>query len=272
MKKFKDFIKNIPKELPVLSWAGHESLRGKIKKKISIYLGLVTKPLRKNVVKEGYYKPEYNKEYHDHPDIKVNNLTADHLESIKHYSATGGTKENGHRSSYVMNNYLRQKSGDKTLPPIVGHEPSKIENGIRQLSDAFTPENTNKQKTILHGGIPDYIGKALKAAGHGSQHHLAGFTSATSEPTTALQFARQYSRKSPSVKSHYHIMEYHAEPGTALSVAPYSSYDENESIFKHGVKITYHGEKTKKDQFGNTIHTHVVTVHNEHKPLEEYGQ
>jgi hypothetical protein len=275
MKNFKDFVKDISdkKKESWLSWDGHHELRDMVKKKIPFLSWPGHETVRQKDIKEGYYKPEYDKEYHDHPDIKANNLTADHLEAIQHYTSTGGMKENGHRSSFTMNTHLRKKSGDTTVKPIVGHDPEKIENGIKQLSAAFTPENTNKTKTTLYSGIPSHIGETLKKAGHGSQHHIPGFTSTSSDPTTAIQFSRQYANKGdPKKKRHYHMIEYHAEPGTALSVAPFSNYDENESILHHGSKITYHGEKTHKDVMGNTIHTHVVTVHNEHKPLEEYGQ
>lgn len=279
MKKFKDLVASLStsrlsKKIPVLSWPGHETLRDKIKK-IPILSWPGHETLRgKKPIKEGYYQPEYDKEYHDHPDIRGTGLTPDHLDAIKHYTSTGGRNtENGHRASYVMNGHLRRREGaTDSQSNVEGHEPSKIENGIKQFSSVFTPENTNKTKTVLYGGIPAHIGKALKSAGRGSQHHLPGFTSTTSEPATAFQFARQYNRKTPTGKSHHHMIEYHAEPGTALSVAPFSSYDENESILHHGAKITYHGEKVHKDDYGNTIHTHVVTVHNEHKPLEDYGK
>jgi hypothetical protein len=246
MIKFKDFIKK--KKLNVISWVGHHEI--------------------KKSIKENFFGKDYDKEFHDHPDVTPNGLTHSHITAINNFTSAGSYSKTGHSSSRNINGYLRNKEGSKdNESAIFGHTKEDVHAAVKNLSSAFTPQNTNRKEIVVHSGVPEHIGKTLKQSGEGSQHHIAGFTSTSSSSEVAHNFARNYGGKE------HHVIEYHVKPGAGLSVAQHSSIpDENEVILHHGAKITYHGSTASKNEKGIVTHVHKVTVHNEHKPLEEYGE
>jgi hypothetical protein len=264
MKGFKEFIK---KKLPVLSWVGHHELRNNTS------------------IKEGSnpYSTQIYDKIHDHPDYAPQALTQSHKDAIKDYTSTPSKDPFGHGSSHNINGHLRYLEGhpdpkpdpydapeDKVTHGVKHHNPETVRKSIRKLSSAFTPENTNKKPITLHGGIPQHIGMTLAASGIGSQHHLAGFTSTSTDKSVANDFAETYANKDHHERS-VHIIEYNAEPGTALSAVHHTEFaGENEMILHHGAKITYNGTSIRENGIGVRTHTHYVTVHNEHKPMEEY--
>jgi hypothetical protein len=276
MKKFKDFIKNIKEnneKLNVLSWDGHEFIRDKIKNKPNVlswdgheFIRDKIKPIKES---QALSDDDYDHEFHDHPDIKANHLSDDQKAHIKNYSFMPTGSSLGHSSSKNINGYLRNKEGDKDSK-ILHHKKEDVHAAVKNLSSCFTPENTNKREIVVHSGVPEHIGKTLKQSGKGSQHHIAGFTSTSSTREVALNvFAKQYDIP----KKEHHIIKYRVEPGAGLSIAPHSKFPgEDEVLLHHGAKITYHGTISKKQPDGSIVHEHHATVHNEHKPLEHYGE
>jgi len=218
----------------------------------------------------------YNSAFHDHPDIAPKELSADHIEALKHYCSMSGVSSSGN-----INALLRNKEGDKSQSIIGGHTPENVLESVKRLSSVFTPNNTNRKQVKVWGGIPSYIGHKLTESGEGSQHYLPGFTSASSSKHVAADFADEYNSKlskdHPDKNKLLHLCEYSVHPGSAVSPAAHSPFGENEVIIKHGSKVTYRGSKDIKIPHPSnpnkkiTARVHSVTVHSEHKPLEEYG-
>lgn len=169
MKRFKEFNKK-PKNL---SWEGHEFYRGSVTESF-----------------EGWGSGSYSRE-HDHPDIKPQNLTHDHIQAIEGYtSADHQSPVNGHRASIPINNELAHAAGE---PDAVRshHPPKKVQQAIRDLASAFTPENTNKTTFKSRAGIPQSIGLTLQAAGIGSRHIMTRFVSSSTSPKVSRGFSNK---------------------------------------------------------------------------------
>lgn len=259
MKGFKEF--NRKKSLPVLSW-DQEGIRDTVRKKGSISES--SNPYTSH--------NDYDKKFHDHRDVKPKALTADHIASITGYTGTPSRVSDGHRSSSNINNLLRNMSGDKSVG-IEHHDADKVLESAKKLSSTFTPENTNRKPVLIHAGIPDHIGKMLIKS-TSKEHHIAGFLSASSDRNIANQFADSYHIESSNPNNTYatHTLSLHAEPGSVLSVAKHSRFqDENEALVHHGARISKHSYTTEPNEFGGTHYNHVVTLHADHKPLHEYG-
>jgi hypothetical protein len=300
MKTFLSFLNESPLSFPssfgevrgntrpkVLSWDGsHSSIRGNIKKgkkKVN-----ETVKIRKGGDDEEWYgRPEpeshsamstnaiaksstYNGGFHDHADIKPLGLSGSHISAIHKYSSMPGyDMEHGHSSSHNMNGYLRNRMGDKKVGIAFNHTEDNVKKSISKLSDAFTPENTNKSKVTTYGGVPEHIGKKLMKSGSGARHVIPGFTSTTTSKITAKSYGdNHHTGDRPT-----HIIKYHLEPGVGMSVVNHSPYSENEVLLNHGASLTYHKTTTHNDSISDhKVHVHHVTVHNEYKPLDSYGK
>lgn len=214
----------------------------------------------------------YNGAIHDHPDVRPQNLEHHEKVAIGHYCSTPSDSNNGHSSSANMNGYLRNRLGDKksgiAFQKSYGHTEDKVKDSIKKLSAAFRPENTNRKRINTYGGVPRHIGEALENSKPRSKHTLAGFTSTSTSKRTAYNFGSQDISKGQTS----HIIKYSVSPGAGLSVVHHSTYAENEVTLHHGAHITYKKTTHHKDEWGNPVHVHHVTVHNTHKPLEEYGE
>lgn len=274
MISFKDFLKKVKfvpgwnsshkeQRIPFLpSWNSSHKEQRKDDLKENFFHDMAHEDAKPKRNKMGSY---YDSNFHDHPDVEPKKLTAEHKTAIKHYSQTSSYHNNGHASSQNMNNYLRNRAGDKSVK-IQSHHASKVDESVRKLSKAFTPENTNRKEVQTFGAVPEHVGNHLKKSGKGSRHSLPGFTSTSSARSIADSFASQYGGKK-------HIIHYHIKPGAGLSVAKHSKFDEDEVLLHHGAHIEYHGTKTHKDpDTGDTVHVHHVTVHPTHTPLEHYGE
>lgn len=222
----------------------------------------------------------------NHPDYKPQGLTQSHKDAIKDYTSTPSRDPYGHGSSANMNGHLGYLEGhddpqtDYSKPPplhpitqgIKHHHTETVRKSIRKLSSAFTPENTNKKTITLHGGIPKHIGMKLAASEKGSQFHLAGFTSTSEGEGIARSYAEKYAIQDGHQRTK-HKIQYEAEPGTALNVVGNTDFPtEREMILHHGAKVTYNGTDKRVNGAGETEYTHHLTVHNEHKPMEEYAR
>lgn len=264
MKSFKEF--NRKKNLPVLSWAGHESVRGKYSQIDEILVNT----------------DDYDKKFHDHPNVTPRNLTVAHLHAIGNYAmAKSRDVDDGHGSSSNVNNYLRNKEGAKDVG-FIHHSEADVLKSVKTLSSAFTKENTNRDTITTHGGVPKHIGDMLMNRSRsgafdtknvGKQYNLPGFTSTSSKKHTAKYFAESYSRAGGHV-GEKHMVEYTIHPGSGLSIAKHSEFPENEVLLHHGAKVTYNGTTQSDDpRDGALVLTHSLTVHGpeHHKPLSEYG-
>jgi hypothetical protein len=285
MKSFKDFILEKKKSWLDSSLSFNSSFREVIKNKRDLKESFDDIEHRNWLddnqtpfTAENKHRVGYNHFFHDHPDVEPKELEKHHIDAIEHYCTSKSNGPNGHRSSGNMNAVLRNMSGDKNQRILGPHIFDEVKRSIKALSSAFTPNNTNRKEITTYGAVPHHIGRRLIESGKNSEHHLAGFTSTSSDKETAMHFANEYAsdRNTPDDEP-YHIVKYHIKPGVGLSAAKHSSYDENEVILHHGAKITYHGPEYIVHQRSNRAHPrqiiiHHVTVHPEHKSLEEYGQ
>lgn len=284
MKSFKSFIQEKKKSWLNSPLSFNSSFREVIKNKRALkesFDGVEAKnwlsDQPEQFTAENRYRVNYNHVFHDHPDVESKELEQHHIDAINHYCTSKSDGPNGHQSSGNMNAVLRNMSGDKTQRIRGPHLFDEIKRSIKTLSSAFTPNNTNRKEITTYGAVPYHIGRKLIESGKDSEHHLAGFTSTSSDKQIAMLFANEYSsdHNTPDDEP-YHIIKYHIKPGAGLSAAKHSSYDENEVILHHGAKITYHGPEYIIHQRSNLNHprhiiVHHVTVHPEHKLLEEYG-
>lgn len=273
MKSFKEFSKDV---LPILSWGGHESIRDKVKKVLPMLSWggheTIRDKLKPENVKESFegwgHGGNYDSSFHNHPDIKTQALTSDHLRSIVDYTAISSSdQEHGHRSSHNMNNLLRNMGGDKTVG-VKHHDATKVLDAVKELSSAFTPENTNRKEVRVHCGIPEHIGKSLL---RGVNHHIAGFLSTSSDHKVARDFAATYARENNNPDTH--VLTLKAQPGSIMSIAPQSQYQrENEALAHHGARISGVKSTTQPNSYGGTQYNYEATLHADHKPLHEYGE
>jgi hypothetical protein len=293
MIKFSDFVKNDPKESylnydgsfaairnnkkeSILSWpSSHAEIRsGNKHSKKSIKESIVPPPTddvlqhtHKIITTDGYRSFD---EIHDHPDIRPQKLSQEHLDSIKDYSQTKSEDPDGDGSSKNLNGYLRNRlSNDPKTPHKVTHQhPEDVEFRAKQLMSAFTPENTNRKPVQVFSGIPPSIGNKLRQSSVGAKHLLAGFTSTSTSRETARGFGVDHARAEDENIEHPHIMVCHVEPGAGLSIAKHSTFSENEILLHPGAHVTYRGSEFNHEG----IHLHHVTIHNTHKPLDEYPE
>lgn len=220
---------------------------------------------------------QYNAGIHGHEDYHSRKLTSEERRSVLSYTSAKAHSMNGHAASQNMNGMLRNMSGDKKSA-VLGQDPNDVKDSIKKLSSAFRPETTNRKPVTTWGGVPAHIGEQLMNSGQGSQHHIPGFTSTSTSKSVAYKFAFGYNlRKAKTSNDPVHIIQYHLKPGTGLSAAEHSPYDENEFILHHGAKIEYHGSEnvTHQENDGDgQMHLiiHHVTVHPEHKSFHEYGE
>lgn len=222
----------------------------------------------------------YHPSIHDHPHVKPQELEPEHERALRNYTSTGSKDENdGHSSSANINGYLRNRSGDKKSG-ILGHRESDVHKAVLTLSSAFTENNTNRKSIKTWGAVPAHIGQQLMKSKPGSQHHFAGFTSTSTDQNIARGFSSAYLSKerkdNPDAPKERHVVRYHLQPGTGISAVHHSQFSENEVVLHHGAKLTYHGSEKFEGKDGSdddvTTHVHHVTVHPEHKKLEEYGE
>lgn len=218
-------------------------------------------------VKSGFDGETYNEKsgiyashIHDHPHVKPKKFEKHHLESINEYSNDG---------SGDINEHLRHGAGDKSA--YSGMQRARYAHKhITNLSSAFTKENTNRKEIHTYSGVPAHIGKALHNSKKGSHHHIAGFTSTSTNKSTAHDFAEGHAE----YDEEKHIIHYHIKRGAGLSLVHHSPHSENEVLLHHGAHIqykktdTYHGNPSHSEN--NNIHVHHVVVHPDHAPLESY--
>ena len=265
MQTFKGYI---AEDLPILSWNGsHAEIRNMVS------------------LKETDYNVWYNKPIHDSPDFKPQAITQKHKSAIRSY-CHGDT--HGSVGASDINAYLRNRAGDKahTISPfntatlkgpkngMFDGRISKVKKAVKHLSAAFIKENTNKRRIIVYGGVPEHVGKKLMEAGEGTRHHIAGFTSTSTEEMTAQEFARIHAENPLNKSKDWHVIEYDLHPHTAISIVHHSAYSENEMLLHHGAHIEYHGTEytpPRHDGF-SPVYTHHVTVYPDSKPLSKYGK
>lgn len=191
---------------------------------------------------------------HDHKDIKINTLSKEQKQGITHF--TSGESNDVVGSSKNINGYLRNKAAGDDLGSsfkgegflskrinrntceVINTTEDDVKTAIEILSSCFTPENTIRKQVDTFCGIPSSIGKQLKKYEPNSITYLHSFTSTSTNFRTARAFARSY--KDFDHKNFY-IIHFICEPGSGLSVAAHSSYDENEIILRYGTKIQYLG-------------------------------
>lgn len=280
MLSFLDFInqKQITLPVSVLSWDGSFAA---MRKSISLQPGMTAFPVETNesssvdipLEHTGTTVPhtDYD-EIHTHPNIRPQNILPEHKVAIVHYVSTGSKGKNGFAASSNMNNYLRNRMGDKTVGIKFDQPEGRVKDSVRELSKAFTPENTNKQSVISYTGVPPKIGHQLARSARGSTHHLPGFTSTSTDFNHAEDYGQSSSRRHNDPHN-AHVIQCHVLPGAGLSVATHSNYeDENEIVLHHGAKVTYNGTNQRTAPDGSTTHIHHVTVHPEHVNLDDYPE
>ena len=303
MKRFKDFAK----EIPILSWGGHETIRDKIRKvkeKIPTLSWGGHETIRdksKRHIPESYNDyheidpPDdyttsadedktYDRHFHDHPDIKPQKLTKDHEKALWDY--TSGSKRAG--TSININNLHRNMEGDKSVG--VRHATAEeVHEAAQRLKSVFTPENTNRIPMTVHCGLPTHIGEKLKndsdaydkgkfqkgienTEGVKSKFRVPGFQSTSSKPSVARNFAGMYNMTSKSKDRH--MMEMDCPRHVGVSVVNHSTFDdENEILLHHGLEMHHLGYTRHENHLGGYDYTHSIKVQpmEKAKPLEEYG-
>lgn len=175
----------------------------------------------------------YNATIHDHEEVKPKKLI--HAASIQHYTSSPSNSDHGHGSSKNVNNYLRNRMGDKSVG--VEHQSHKdVHESVKKLSSNFTPANTNRKAITTYSGVPAHIGKKLEDSKKGDIHHLAGFTSTSTSKRIADEFATTHNKENSDVR---HVVKFHVHSGAGLSVAAKSEYNEDEVLLHHGAKTEY---------------------------------
>jgi hypothetical protein len=230
--------------------------------------GTVTPNYSNVYLLDGNDNGQYFDSVHGHPDIIPQKLTKDHLQSIKDYTHTSSDDPDGDGSSKNINSYLRNRLSNDPNPPhkVMHQNPDDVEFRTKQLTSVFTPENTNRKPVQVFSGIPPSIGKQLTDSKPGTKHTLAGATSTSTSRDTARGYGIDHARNERANIDHPHMLVCHVEPGAGLSLAHHSRFEENEMLLHPGAHVTYRGSEVTDDG----EHLHHVTVHNTHKPLDEY--
>ena len=289
MKTFSDFVKNKPKE----SWLNFDGSFAAIRKKSKESIlswpsshGEIRKDSKKPIKEDIIAPPSdalkhthqiaNNDTYHffdaihAHPDIIPQKLSQTHIQSIIDYTHTTSDDPDGDGSSKNINGYFRNRASadPNTEHKVLFHHPDDVKYRAKQLISAFTPENTNRKPIQVFSGIPPSIGKKLMDSKPGDRHTLAGATSTSTSRDTARGFGIDHARNERASIDHPHLMVCHVEPGAGLSLAHHSRFEENEVLLHPGAHVTYRGSEVTDDG----EHLHHVTVHNTHKPLDEYPE
>lgn len=165
-------------------------------------------------------------------------------------------------SSETINRELASKADGWMYTPITKSTLSKA-NG---MSKAFTKDTTNQTPLVTYSGVSKSLGDKLGAASNGSFHHLAAFTSTSTDKRTAHSFAT----KKVWGETHPHIIRFHLKPGTGLSAAHHSVYNENEVILDKGTKIEKVKSELKPLSHGGKVWVHHVVAHPEKLPVDQY--
>lgn len=284
MKTFKEFLKSVKKkktnwlswdqphdkkEVSWLSWPSPHEMRDQLVKEEFIIEDWTNEGPEPKT-KKSDTDMEYDSSFHDHPDVIPKKINRGHALAIDHYVAGGWNNPvSGPGTSRNINWYLRNRAGESDDKIKGGHSEDKVKTAINRLSSLFTPDNTNRKSVEVYSGVPQHIGKKLQEAGEGSTHYLPGFTSTSSSRLTAHAFARSFAR-SDNLKEQ-HVLHITAKPGTGVSLVHHSILPENEVLIHHGARLTYHGTTTHQNRDGTVTHVHNVTIHPDHKKLEDYG-
>jgi hypothetical protein len=190
----------------------------------------------------------YNATVHEHPSIMPTSITPEDTKAIKYYCSPFN---NSPSASTHMNNYLRNRSGDNSasITQMKMHkdtkkDDSKFREAVNNLANSFTPENTNRIPLITYGGIPKKIGEKIGGL-NGGEFHIPGFTSTSTDFSTAHAFAKSYTaedkRNFGETDGIPHVVRYHIqagnkdEAGPARTFAIHSGCDEEEVGLNHGV-------------------------------------
>ncbi len=290
MKTFKEYLKekkqilswdsaNAENRPSILSWdSGHTEVRDcvtditeEVTYRTSEDAWSYSGDSPNDITKRNKKGATYTASIHDHPEVKAKRLK--NVAAIDAYTSASSNSVTGHGSSKNINGYLRNRLGDKSMH-VETHSPEAVHKSVQALSSNFTKENTNRKAITTYSGVPSHIGKKLESSKAGDVHHLAGFTSTSTDRSVASDFANNHA-ESIGIK---HVVKFHVHPGAGLSVAAHSPYNENEVLLHHGAKTVYshtvvnkgkvhHGEYSFREE----IHIHHVDVHPEHLPLSAYG-
>lgn len=170
LKSFHAFLaeskrrKTDPEPINFLSWAGsHAEMRELESKELDAKLKKHRHKQRyekehkskSKSIKEGLFDSDRGdpSEIHRHADVKPQRLLPEHIVAIKHYASTSSKNViNGYRSSYNINNYLRNRAGDLQSKMSKKHSSKTMDDSVVALSSAFTPENTNRITVEAHCG------------------------------------------------------------------------------------------------------------------------
>jgi hypothetical protein len=266
--KFSEYRKN--KEVNAFPWSGAFSERRD--KSMDCFPWSATfAELRGVSIPDVNESIAYDKDFHDHPDVKPGNLSPTHKEAIANYTSMGsGDPDSGHGSSKNLNGYLFNRMGFKSRKVEGGHTPENVKSSVENLSSAFTPENTNRKELTTYSAIPSDMGSLLEKSEKGKVHTFPGFTSTSSRFGIARNFAQAYHDDMGRPKGRVdHIVEYKLHPKTGLSVVKHSDFPENEVLLNHGSKVEY-SHTEDKDFGGIPTKIHHVIVHPKQLPLSDY--
>ena len=278
MKTFKDFLQKGKEKTNWLSWKNSFAEMRKEKEQ---------KPNDKKKIKESEdhedEKPlehtgKSGKNYHGisydsihlHKDIRPQKANQDHVESMRNFSRTKGEEDdisepNHAHSSRIMNPLLRHIAEKKKgTSDTEGHSVEEVKKGIHQLSSAFTKENTNRKAVTTYTGVPKHIGEKIEKSKPGTKHTFSGFTSTSTDKHTAKEFAETHAEEKDDLDSHRHVIKFHAQPVSLLSIAPHSKHEENEMVAHHGAHATYSHTTTE----GN-YKIHHMTLHSTHEKIPD---
>ncbi len=297
MKTFKTYLKNPPAPATMLSWP---SSLGELREAVKTLSWASTygehrgpqKPLQRELhdtalrIKEeasdaphiGAWKLEDERnppKSHDHPDLATN-ISKKQRHTVRKFTSGGEhnvtehdvSEEHPHATAKSINTYLRNRSGD-TKRALQGISHHDVHEAAHEFSKLYTPENTNKTKLDAYCGVPAHIGKRMMNHDGKTPMHMGGFVSTSLERRVAHDYASHDHYKSGEDT---HVVHFHAEPGTWMSVAKHSAYpDENEGVIHHGARIEHLGSVKHSDYKGKTHWVHNVKVHKDFKPIDDYG-
>jgi len=134
------------------------------------------------------------------------------------------------------------------------------------MSRSFTKDTTNQTPLVTYSGVSKDLGDKLRDVPNGSFHHLATFTSTTTDKRMAHSFAA----KKVWGDTHAHVIRFHLKPGTGLSAVQHSHYNENEVLLDKGTKIEKIKTELKPTSHGGKVWVHHVVAHPEKLPLDQY--
>lgn len=220
---------------------------------------------------------EYNGYIHDNPDFAPLHHTNADTETIGHYTGTSaGDIIDGTSSSRRINGHLRYLADPNAPGAKKDQDHLNVVKAAKRLLSTFN-NNMNQKKFESFSGIPPSLGENLAKMRKGSKHHIAGFTSASTDfKTVPFDFAHEHADNEGRYQGPYHIVHWEHEPNSAMSVAKLSkAHKEDEVIIPAGNKVTKLGTETyyyyeEGDKNPVVYHIHRFKVHNERKPIDEY--